>query len=153
MWVCMWCLPSIVITHTHTHTHTCTHTHMCIHTHVYTHTHTHTHTHTQVQPVIDGNLVPAKTNASTGQVMSPQGPSEAEVVKTPPTQEVPPATSIPKPSPVPAQPVDPKPLQTNLDNLLGSWSSSTAGWFKKVSAGYDGSVASRLILYLFVCFS
>ena len=30
----------------------------------------------------------------------------------------------------------PKSRQTSLDGLLGSWTSATAGWFKKVSAEY-----------------
>ena len=96
--------------------------------------------HTQVQPVID---VPAKTNASTGQVVSP--PAEGGVVKTTPTQEAPPTTSTVSENQVPSQnttgadrpqTVAPKSRQTSLDGLLGSWTSATAGWFKKVSAEY-----------------
>ena len=55
-------------------------------------------THTQVQPVID---VPAKTNASTGQVVSP--PAEGGVVKTTPTQEALPTTSTVSEDQVPSQ--------------------------------------------------
>ena len=78
-------------------------------------------THTQVQPVID---VPAKTT---------------------PTQEAPPTTSTVSENQVPSQnttgadrpqTVAPKSRQTSLDGLLGSWTSATAGWFKKVSAEY-----------------
>ena len=97
-------------------------------------------THTQVQPVID---VPAKTNASTGQVVSP--PAEGGVVKTTPTQEAPPTTSTVSENQVPSQNTTgadrpqtaaPKSRQTSLDGLLGSWTSAIAGWFKKVSAEY-----------------
>ena len=97
-------------------------------------------THTQVQPVMEA---PAKTNASTGQVVSP--PAEGGVVKTTPTQEAPPTVSTVSEDQVPSQNTTgadrpqtaaPKSRQTSLDGLLGSWTSATAGWFKKVSAEY-----------------
>ena len=114
------------------------------------------HTHTQVQPVID---VPAKTNASTGQVVSP--PAEGGVVKTTPTQEAPPTTSAVNEDQVPSQNTTgadrpqtaaPKSRQTSLDGLLGSWTSATAGWFKKVSAEYvkegeEGGANVALIIH------
>ena len=115
------------------------------------------HTHTQVQPVID---VPAKTNASTGQVVSP--PAEGGVVKTTPTQEAPPTTSTVSEDQVPSQNTTgadrpqtaaPKSRQTSLDGLLmGSWTSATAGWFKKVSAEYvkegeEGGANVALIIH------
>ena len=86
-------------------------------------------THTQVQPVID---VPAKTNVSTGQVVSP--PAEGGVVKTTPTQEALPTTSTVSEDQVTSQNTTgadrpqiavPKSRQTSLDGLLGSWTSAT----------------------------
>ena len=96
--------------------------------------------HTQVQPVIGA---PAKTNASTGQVVSL--PAEVGVVKTTPTQEALSTASTVSEDQVTSQNTTgadrsqtaaPKSGQTSLDGLLGSWTSATAGWFKKVSAEY-----------------
>ena len=72
-------------------------------------------------------------------------PAEEEVVKTTPTQEALPTTSTVSEDQVPSQnttgadrpqTATPKSRQTSLDGLLGSWTSATAGWFKKVSAEY-----------------
>ena len=98
------------------------------------------HTHTVTAASFD---VPAKTNASTGQVVSP--PAEGGVVKTTPTQEALPTTSTVSEDQVTfqnttgadrPQTAAPKSRQTSLDELLGSWTSATAGWSKKVSAEY-----------------
>ena len=67
------------------------------------------------------------------------------VVKTTPTQEALPTASTVSEDQVTSQnttgadrpqTAGPKSRQTSLDGLLGSWTSATAGWFKKVSAEY-----------------
>ena len=88
--------------------------------------------------------MPAKTNASTGQVVLPPGPieSQGDALKAPPpTQEASPGTS--SEGQVPSQKdaaggraQTTASIQKSLDGLLGSWSTSTSGWFKKVSSGY-----------------
>ena len=70
-------------------------------------------------------------------------PAEGGVVKTTPTQEALPTTSTVSEDQVTSQNTTvadrpqtavPKSRQTSLDELLGSWTSATAGWFKKGSA-------------------